>query len=156
MWEINNARTFLRQNRLFRLYLVLLAILNIAYVSIEIYKAKVSEPLLVKAEITQLEFLRLETLSSYAWYFESAIIVLMFVSIFLICTKKYRHFLKGFIAIHLAYLVTFFLLGNALSWIFVAPVGNLTQQLVYPILLILGVLIYSIIKRSFKRVSLSH
>ena len=156
MGIINNVRTFLRQNKVFGLYLVLLAILNIAYVSIEIYKSKISEPLLLKAEITQLEFLRLETLSTYAWYFESAIIVLMFISVFLICTKKYHNFLKEFIAIHLVYLVTFLLLGNALSWIFVAPVGNLTQQLVFPIILILGALVYFITKINPNSLRVSH
>lgn len=150
MGKINNVRSLMNQNKIFVLYLLLLAILNMAYVSIEVYKAKISEPLLVKGEITKLEFLRLETLSSYTSYFESTIIVLMFISVFLVCTKKYRHLLRSFIAIHLAYLVTFLLLGNALSWIFVAPVGNLTQQLIFPFILILGVLFYFIINSSSK------
>lgn len=154
--KVNNMNTCIRRNWGLLLYFVPFVLINIAYISIEIYKSIISEPLLLKAKITRLEFLKLETLSTYAWYLESAIIVLMFASVLFVCTKKYRSYLKSFIVVHLVYIGVFLLLGNILSWIFVAPVGNLTQQLIYPIMLLLVVLLYYIITVSTRKLRVSH
>ena len=145
MTQLWNEKNIFKQSRVFRLYLMLLSLLSMVYVAIEIYKAKISKPLLLKAEITQLEFMELATLSTYAYYFESALATLSVIGVFLIFIKKYRPFLTSFIVIQLAYLVALFMLSNVLSWIFVAPIGNLTQHLIAPFILTVGMLIYFLV-----------
>ena len=47
---------------------MLLSLLSMVYVAIEIYKAKISKGFPVSGEITQLQFIELNTLSTYAYF----------------------------------------------------------------------------------------
>lgn len=135
-----------KKSGLFRLIILLMFLLNVVYVSIEIYKAKISNPLLGNSEVTKLEFAKLETLSNYTSTFETAFLLLSIIGTFLIFIKRYKPLLKSYIVIQLTFLTSILILNNALAWIFDAPTGNMTQLLFGPFTLLLGVLIYFVIK----------
>lgn len=120
------------------------------YVSIEIYKSKISKPLLGKSEITKLEFSKLETLSNYGSTFEAAFLILSIFGVFLVFTKKYKPLLKSYIVIQLTFLISILTLNNVLAWAFDAPIGNMTQLLFIPFILVFGVLVYFVIKGIFR------
>jgi len=131
---------FLKQNKAF--YILTLVVLNLVYVSIEIYKSKISEPLLGKPNITKLEFSKIETLSNFAYYFEVAFLIVSIIWTSLLFLKKYKPQFKKSIFIQLSFLIIVFIFNYTLSWIFDAPVGNLTQLLFGPLGYVIGAIIY--------------
>lgn len=133
-------------------YIVILVCLNIAYVSIEIYKSSVSEPLLGRTGITQAEFSKLETISHYALFFENAFLIVSIIWAVLMFSKNYMPSLKGSIFIHLSLLIVLFMLNCALAWIFNAPIGNVTQLLLGPLVLVFGALFYFLLNHSLSKI----
>ncbi len=146
MGESQNKKKLFNQNNILRILILLQVFINMAYVSIEIYKSTVSKPLLGKLEITQGEFTKIRTLSNYASFFEIAFLIIIIVYITMIFIKKYKPFLKGSILIQLTALISLFILNYVFAIVFNAPVGNLTQLLFIPLLITLGVTIYLIFK----------
>ena len=146
---------FLKQYRAF--YILTLVVLNMAYISIEIYKSKIVEPLLGKSNITKLEFSKIETLSNFAYYFEVSFLIVSIIWTLLLFSKKYKPQFKKSIIIQLSFLILVFIFNYTLSWIFGAPVGNLTQLLLGPLVFVIGAIIYFTLsshfssKRRYKR-----
>ncbi|TFJ90658.1 hypothetical protein [Lentibacillus salicampi] len=135
----------LKRSRIF--YILVLALLNMTYVSIEIYKSKISKPLLENSKITQLEFAKLESMSNYALLFETAFLIISVIWTLLMFTKKYEPTIKSSIPIQLLLLVSLLILNCTLSWLFDAPIGNLTQLLFGPIVFTSGAVIYFLLSK---------
>ena len=74
------------------IFITILLILNLGYISIEIYKSILSKPL--GPTITQSEFSRISTLSDFAYLFEVAFILVSLTWILLMFIKRNRtHFI---------------------------------------------------------------
>ncbi|WP_432355726.1 hypothetical protein [Sporosarcina sp. A2] len=150
MEQNNIEKNIFKRSRMFRLIIVLMAISNVIYVAIEIYKSKISEPLLGKSEITKLEYYELENLSNYSSTFEAIFIILAIIGTSLAFTGKYKPLLKSYIVIQLTFLISICSANAILAWIFDAPSGNMTQLVMGPFLLIFGTLIYFVIKNTYR------
>ncbi|MBP1968374.1 magnesium-transporting ATPase (P-type) [Virgibacillus natechei] len=140
-------KNIFKQSILYRFILLLMFLVNGAYVSIEIYKAKISEPLLDKSGLTHLEYSKIELLSHYARIFEGIFITLAIISIFVLFIKKYKGLLKSYIFIQLLFLISIFILNSVLSTSFGVIVGNTVRNLIGPFILLIGVLIYFVITK---------
>lgn len=153
---MGKSTNFFKQNRMF--YVFVFVLLNIAYVSIEIYKSIISEPLLFKNEITQSEFAEVQTLSNFAYFFEISFLILSIIWTLFMFSKKYKYSLRRSLFIQLLLLIALFILNCTLSWLFDVPVGNLVQLLFGPFVFVIGALIYVTLSYFFTRMKrlLSH
>ncbi|MFB9973188.1 hypothetical protein FPQ10_08530 [Allobacillus sp. SKP2-8] len=125
------------------IFITILLILNLGYISIEIYKSILSKPL--GPTITQSEFSRISTLSDFAYLFEVAFILVSLTWILLMFIKRNRtHFIQH-AGIHASLLISLFVINYILSWSFNAPVGNLTQLLYGPFVFVIGAMIYFVL-----------
>ncbi|WP_432355663.1 hypothetical protein [Sporosarcina sp. A2] len=133
-------------SRLFQLYIFILAAINVAYIAIEMYKSKVSQPFLTTGEITKAEFLKLDTLLSYSVLIETALIALVGLYALIVFTKN-ANTLYSFVVNHIRILALFFAISYALSWITAASVESLSGHLLGPFLITLAVFGYYLVKR---------
>ncbi|WP_210467927.1 hypothetical protein [Sporosarcina sp. 6E9] len=150
MEQNNIENNIFKRSGMFRLIIVLMAISNVIYVAIEIYKSKISKPLLGKPEITKLEYSELVNLSNYSSTFEVIFIILAIVSAALVFTGKYKPLLKSYIVIQLTFLISIYSVNLILAWILDAPSGNMTQLLIGPFIFTFVILIYFVIKNSYQ------
>src|SRR5699024_9201641 len=138
-----------KQSGVFRFIVLLMAILNVVYVSIVLYKSKIIKPLLAKPTITEQEFFQLQNLTNYTYFLEVVFIILALIGTFLIFTKKHKRLLKSFFVIHLIFLMAMFILNQSLAWMFDAPSGDMSQNLIGPFLIMFWVFIFLIIKKAY-------
>lgn len=138
-------------SRLFKLYIFFLAAINVAYIAIQMYKSKASQPFLTTGEITKAEFLKLETLLSYSVLIETSLIALVGLYALFIFTKN-ANTLYSFVVTHIRILILFFAISYALSWITSASIESLSGHLLGPFLITLAVFGYYLVKRLPKRV----
>ncbi|MUV38956.1 hypothetical protein JNUCC1_02828 [Lentibacillus sp. JNUCC-1] len=122
-----------------------LTVLNLCYVSIEIYKSKFTQPLIGKSHITEAEFSKFETLSNYAYYFESAFLIVSIVWTLLMCSKKYQLSFKSGMIAQFTLLFVWYVVNSILSVLFKAPIGNLTQLLWLPIVFAVVGVVYFVL-----------
>lgn len=150
MEKIQNNKKLFNQSNIFHILILLQVFINMAYVSIEIYKSTVSKPLLDKLELTHNEFAKLVTLSNYASFFENAFLIIVVIYSIMAFTKKYEPFLKDSILIQLTSLSILFIFNYVLAMIFDAPAGNLTQLLFIPLVITFVGIIYFMLKTLFR------
>lgn len=141
---IDNTK-FLIQSTLFRIFLILAALSNLIYVFIEIKKNRLIQPLLTKSEINQLEYSQINSFSNSSFFFETTFIIFTLLMFLIIFRKKYRIVLKTGVSLLLIYFSMLFLLNSFLSWLFNAPLGNLTQILTLPFIILLLIIIYYVV-----------
>ncbi|KHF39235.1 hypothetical protein [Halalkalibacter okhensis] len=146
-----NLNSIFEQSMLFRSILLLSVFLYMVYVSIEIYKSHISEPFIVNAELTQVEFNQLHLLSNYAFIAEVGFLILLIVCNLLMFKKEKKPFFKDFILFQLLMFTGLFLLNTALAWLFNVPIGNMTQILFAPFTVVMMVLIYFLIESFLRR-----
>lgn len=138
-----------KQSHIFRLSLYLMIILNVLYVSIAIYKSKISAPLLGKSNITADEFAEVLSLTKYTSFLEVVFIALSLGTILLVFTKKYKQLQKSYVVIQLIVLISIFLINEVLAWIFNAPAGDVSQNLIGPFAMTFWFSVYLIIKNTY-------
>lgn len=142
---------FFKQSALFRFIIILMAILHVVYVSIAIYKSHISKPLLGQSHITKGEYSQLENLTNYTTFLEIVFILLILIGTFLIFTNKHKRLFNSYFVIQLTFLIAIAILNRVLAWIFDAPAGDLSQNLIIPFIIMFFVLMYFIIRRLFFR-----
>lgn len=141
-----NKTTRNTTSRLFQLYILLLAAINVAYLAIELYKSKVSQPFLATGEITKSEFVKLDTLFSYSVFIETALIALVGLYALMVFTQN-ANTLFSFVVNHIRILGLFFTFSYALSWMTSASIESLSGHLLGPFLITLAVFGYYLVKR---------
>ncbi|WP_047982279.1 hypothetical protein [Ornithinibacillus contaminans] len=129
--KINGTQNIIKSS-IFRLFMIIAACIYVAYVSIEIYKATISRSI-VGPQITEAEFMQLHSLTNYSLIFEYGLFFLAVASLVVLFFIKSGSFKKRFMASLLVVFIVLWILGAILSWIFNAPVGNLTQPLLFPV-----------------------
>lgn len=140
-----------QKSGVFRFILLLMLISNIVYVSIEIYKSQISKSLVYKSKMIELAFSKLVTLSNYTLVIETAFLILSLMGLVMMFIKMYRPLLASCLVIQLVFLTSMLTLNNILAWVFEAPVGNMTQLLYAPFVLVLAILIYFVVKNTFPK-----
>ncbi len=143
-------KNIFKQSRVFRSITLLMAIFNVVYVSVVIYKSKISKPLLGQGIITEQEYSQLQNLTNYTSFIEVVFIILALVSIFLIFTKKHKCLLKGYFVIQLTFLIAMFTINVMLAWMFDAPSGDMSLNLIGPFLILFWAFIYFIFKKTYR------
>lgn len=138
-------------SRLFKLYIFILAAINVAYIAIQMYKSKASQPFLTTGEITKKEFLKLDSLLSYSVLIETSLIALVGLYALFIFTKN-ANMLYSFVVSHIRIFILFFAISYGLSWITSASIESLSGHLLGPFLITLAVFGYYLVKRLPKRV----
>lgn len=151
MEQTKKQRNIIKQSILFGLSILIMFFLNVAYVSIELYKSNISKTLLAKAEITQVEFAKIETLTNYAITIDTAFIILTIGSIVFMFLKKNRPKIKSANLFLLTFLIVLFVLNMVTARIFDAPIGNITQLLYIPIIIVFVVYIYLVIRNTSRK-----
>lgn len=131
-------------------FIIILVIINIGYISAEIYKSKISKSLVSSPHITQSEFSGVETLSDYGRVFEITFILLSIIWIFWGFLKKNVKSIEPLL-LQLFLLIVLFTFNYSLSWIFTASVGNLTLLLLLPAIYVSGALIFYVLKSMFQK-----
>lgn len=155
-WDKMKKENIFQKSVVFRFIILLILISNIIYVSIEIYKSQISKSLVNKSEITELVFSKLVTFSNYALIFEFVFLLLSLASVVIMFIKTYRPLLVSYLVIQSLFLMSLFVLNNVLAWIFDAPVGNMTQLLYVPFILVFAVFIYFVVKKTFLKTELKN
>ncbi|MDT8860382.1 hypothetical protein N0O92_09060 [Alkalihalobacillus sp. MEB130] len=134
-----------KQSGVFLVAILLLTLFNIGYVSIEIYKSSMSQPMVSGSTITEAEFSRLSTLSQYALILETAFLILIILNICLTITKRNKLVLIG-ILLHLGFLIVLFSVNTVIAAIFHAPVGNMRQIVYIPFIIVGGAASYVVLR----------
>ncbi|WP_039044195.1 hypothetical protein [Sporosarcina sp. ZBG7A] len=141
-----NKTTRNTTSRLFQFYILLLTAINVAYLAIEMYKSKVSQPFLATGKITKSEFVKLDTLFSYSAFIETALIALIGLYALMVFTQN-SNTLFSFVVNHIQILGLFFTFSYALSWMTSASIESLSGHLLGPFLITLAVFGYYLVKR---------
>lgn len=147
MTNHNLKKSMFKQSGVYRLILLLMFIANGLFVSIEIYRNRIIEPLLGKSIISKASYVKIESLSTYSYWFEVAFIILALVSVFLVIAKKHTSLLKSYLFIQSIFLVSLFALNSVLSWFFDVVIGDTIRDLIGPFFLLLYMFIYFVVKR---------
>lgn len=147
-----NKQIFAKSNYPVYFSFVLLAIINIFYVTAEINKPNVLKSMgydITESSVFQVskaEIERLSAVSNYSLQFESAFIIISLLCMIFLLTKRVRPFFTSLIIMTFGFFSILFLLNISLAAIFEAPQGNLTQLLVIPFQLLVLTCIYGFLK----------
>ena len=130
-----------RVSKRFHLYVALLFVLNLLYVSVELYTWKFSHSLGELSALSKAEVIQLDALAGYSFFVEMAMIAAVGLTSILFI-KKVSH-LPRLVRTHMLYLLVMFVLGCVVAFVAHVPIATLTQQLVGPLVITLAVYTYS-------------
>ncbi|MFJ8260349.1 hypothetical protein ACIQ4I_00105 [Rummeliibacillus sp. NPDC094406] len=135
-----------------RVYVSMFILANIMFLVIEGNKDGFRKSFLVYgSEITEAQFIQLNQLDIATTFIEYVIITLILIgATFTIIQKRENNF-KRFILFNGLACMLFYTVGILLAKMEVAPIGNLTQQLILPIYILFFLWIYSVVQFSFKK-----
>ncbi|QKY70669.1 hypothetical protein [Lentibacillus sp. CBA3610] len=133
-------------NQNMRLLVSFIIIVNCSYLGLKLYKNSFTRPWGTNQRITEESFNKLNLLNNMASVIEFAL-TLLFIAVAYWLIKKKSNNLNIFIFMNMAVCIFFFLIGSLIE--VVADIGhfNLVQQLHGPVLVLLFLIIYQLIKK---------
>lgn len=148
-----------KNNKFFKFYLLIFFLLNLTYVCLETYKFKLNEPFsslgnslsLIK-ETYPLDFIISTNISKVNNIIVYLIFCINLFCLIMLINKKFNVNAKQFLTIHIAFLFFASIISYVLSIIFLAPIGNLIEQLLTAYLITFIVLIYYILKTVYRKI----
>lgn len=149
MKKSSETTSAVRTGNRFKLYLGVIVVLNIVYVSLMLYAWKFSQSLGELTTLSKAEIVRLDSLASYTFLIEMILIAV--IGLNSILKIKRTSELPFFVSKNFLYLLSMFLLGCVVAWIMNVPVRMLTQQLIGPFFIVLAVYMYSLAFRLSKQ-----
>ena len=153
----------LKINKFFKFYLLIISLLNLAYIVLETYSFKLgnlfsslgTDSLFTIKETYPMEFAMRENIQKIN---NAVVYLILFVSLFCLLRLIMKKFdsteIKQFLIVNSVYLLFAVLISYILSAVFSAPIGNLTTQLLSVCEVTAIVLICYIVKILYGKVSL--
>jgi len=114
------------------------------YILLDSYRLNKSDYWITKSNLTQEDIQSISQLAAWQSIFEVMFLALFIIvaSIIVFPNRKDKQMLKRFLFVHISLFMTILLLSYSLAFVTPSPIGNLTQPLITPTLLLGIILIY--------------
>lgn len=136
----------LNNSKFYKLYLSIFSLLNLAYLSLEIYKFKLWKSFSLMEEIQPLNYNKTMSITHANGVIERLMICVNLLCLIILIIKKNNINTKQFLTIHIVYLFFASIFSYILSIIFSTTIGNLIEQLFAAYTMTFVVLLYYILK----------
>lgn len=143
---MKQLKLYLKENKLVILYLIFVSFLNFQYVYFVVSKSQYALKHLLEGTIETQHFEYLSSISKLTNFLETLIILILLIYLLIVFIRKDKVDIKNFLVVNFSFFVGFALISSLISFIFSAPIGNLTQQLFTPFAIMFMVFIYYIFK----------
>lgn len=142
----------IKESMLLKLYLVFFSLVNFVYVFCEVLKSNYVNENSLNNTIEAYQFEYISSISSIANFLELLILSMFLIYLLITFVKKDKIAMKNFILINFSLFIGLFLINYMVSYVFSAPSGNATQQLIIPFLLTVLVAMFFVINTLYKKI----